>query len=69
MLEQKIQLTDASKNNYYYEEAIKTLRTNLQFSGKNNKAILITSTVPGEGKSDISFGGRAWESREESSSD
>ena len=55
MLEQKIQLTDASKNNYYYEEAIKTLRTNLQFSGKNNKAILITSTVPGEGKSDISF--------------
>lgn len=55
MLEQMIRLTDVSKDNYYYEEAIKTLRTNLQFSGKNNKAILITSTVPGEGKSDISF--------------
>lgn len=55
MLEQKIYLNDSGKDNYYYEEAIKTLRTNLQFSGKNNKAILITSTVPGEGKSDISF--------------
>lgn len=55
MLEQKITLTDVSKDDYYYDEAIKTLRTNLQFSGKNNKAILITSTVPGEGKSDICF--------------
>lgn len=55
MLEQKINLTDTIGDNYFYNEAIKTLRTNLQFSGKNNKAILITSTVPGEGKSDVSF--------------
>lgn len=55
MLEQKIHLMDCVKDSYFYDEAIKTLRTNLQFSGKNNKAILITSTVPGEGKSDITF--------------
>ena len=65
MLEQKITLTDVSKDDYYYDEAIKTLRTNLQFSGKNNKAILITSTVPGEGKSDICFHlAQSWERQE-----
>lgn len=37
-------------------EGIKTLRTNLQFSSvdKNLKSILITSSIPGEGKSFIS---------------
>lgn len=36
-------------------EAIRTLRTNLQFTSvdKKNKSILITSSVPGEGKSFI----------------
>lgn len=55
MLEQKIILTDTNKGTYSYEEAIKTLRSNLQFTGKTNKAIMVTSTVPGEGKSDICF--------------
>ena len=40
---------------YYYDEAIKTLRTNILFSGMNIKVILMTSSLPGEGKSDISF--------------
>lgn len=55
MINQKITLSDSIKSEYFYEEAIKTLRTNLQFSGKNNKCILVTSTQAGEGKSTISF--------------
>lgn len=55
MINQKITLSDPMKSDYFYEEAIKTLRTNLQFSGKNYKCILVTSTQPGEGKSNISF--------------
>lgn len=50
-----ITLTDPKTGEYFYQEAIKTLRTNLQFSGKNTRAILITSVFSGEGKSDISF--------------
>ena len=37
------------------DEAIKTLRTNIQFSGKSIKVIMLTSTVPNEGKSVISW--------------
>ncbi len=36
-------------------EAIKTLRTNVEFSGTNVKTVLFTSTTPGEGKSTVSF--------------
>ena len=36
-------------------EAYKMLRTNIEFSGDNNKVIFITSTTPGEGKSTVSF--------------
>lgn len=50
-----ITLTDPHKGDYFYEGAVKTLRTNIQFSGKNNKAILLTSAYSNEGKSDISF--------------
>ena len=55
MAYKNITLTDKNSGNYFYEEAIKTLRTNVQFSGKNNKVILLTSSFSGEGKSDISF--------------
>lgn len=55
MVSKKITLTDPKKGDYFYEEALKTLRTNIQFSGKNNKAILLTSAYSNEGKSDISF--------------
>ena len=43
------------KEDYQYEEAIKTLRTNIQFSGTNLQVIMLTSAVPNEGKSEISF--------------
>lgn len=50
-----VEIEDIRKPNYYYDEAIKTLRTNLQLSGKRIKSILITSSYPNEGKSDISI--------------
>ena len=50
-----IKLTDQKAGDYFYEEAIKTLRTNLQFSGKHNKVVLLTSVHSNEGKSDVSF--------------
>jgi len=55
MAYKNITLTDLNVGDYFYEEAIKTLRTNLQFSGKNNKVVLLTSVHSNEGKSDISF--------------
>ena len=55
MAYKNITLTDANPGDYSYEEAIKTLRTNLQFSGKSNKVVLVTSARGGEGKSDIAF--------------
>lgn len=36
--------------NYNMREELKTLRTNLMFCGVDKKVIMITSTVPGEGK-------------------
>lgn len=54
-MEQKVVLTDIRKKDYFYEEAIKTLRTNIQFTGKNVKTIMFTSCFPDEGKSDVTF--------------
>lgn len=50
---QSIVLTDPKKGDYFYEEAMKTLRTNILFSGKDNKVVLVTSSYSNEGKSDI----------------
>lgn len=50
---QSIVLTDPKKGDYFYEEAMKTLRTNILYSGKDNKVILVTSSYSNEGKSDI----------------
>ena len=55
MAYKSITLTDTNAGDYFYEEAMKTLRANLQFSGKNNKVVLLTSSYGDEGKSDISF--------------
>ena len=55
MAYKNIILRDMNSGDYFYEEAIKTLRTNLQFSGKHNKVVLLTSVHSSEGKSDISF--------------
>ena len=48
-------MNDPRKTDFMYEEAIKTLRTNIQFTGRNVKCILLTSCFPNEGKSDIAF--------------
>ncbi len=55
MAEQKVIMTDPKKADYFYEESIKTLRTNIQFTGVDVKTIVFTSCYPNEGKSDITF--------------
>ena len=52
---QKVVMTDPKQQDYFYEESIKTLRTNIQFSGTEIKTIVLTSCYPNEGKSDILF--------------
>lgn len=54
-MELKVTMKDPRKSDYFYEESIKTLRTNIQFSSKQVKTILLTSCYPNEGKSDITF--------------
>ena len=49
-----IPVTKKKKKDYQYEEAMKTLRTNIQFSGSGLKVIMLTSTMPDEGKSETS---------------
>ena len=39
----------------YKDEEIKALRANIEFSGIEKKVIMFTSSMPGEGKSQISF--------------
>lgn len=51
----KVIMTDPKQHDYFYEEAIKTLRTNIQFTGIGMKSILVTSCYPNEGKSDVIF--------------
>lgn len=51
----KVTMQDIRKKDFFYEEAIKTLRTNIQFSGKDIKTILVTSCFENEGKSDITL--------------
>lgn len=55
MTERKVVLTDPRKHDYFYDEASKTLRTNIRFTGVDTKTIVITSCFPNEGKSDIVF--------------
>lgn len=51
----KIELILDEKQNYFMREAFNTLRTNILFSGKNIKTIVVTSCVAHEGKTTISF--------------
>lgn len=51
----KVIMTDPKQHDYFYEEAIKTLRTNIQFTGIETKSIVVTSCYPNEGKSDVVF--------------
>jgi capsular exopolysaccharide synthesis family protein len=43
------------KQNFRYDEAMNTLRTNITFSGSKIQTVLITSVSPNEGKSSISW--------------
>ena len=52
---QEITLKNLAKD-YRSNEAYKTLRTNIEFSGDENKAIVLTSSTPNEGKSTVSLG-------------
>lgn len=54
-MNQVLTMNDAGEKNFYYKEAVKALRTNIQFTGKEIKAILFTSCYPNEGKTDIVF--------------
>lgn len=49
----KVNFNTAAKNDFVTNEAFKTLRSNILFSGKDVKTILITSTFENEGKSTI----------------
>ena len=51
---QEIELK-TEKMDFRSEEAYKTLRTNIEFSGNDIKAICLTSCTPNEGKSSVSF--------------
>lgn len=51
----KVAIKDIRKQDHFYSEAIKTLRTNIQLSGKSIKTILVTSCFPNEGKSDVAL--------------
>ena len=51
---QKISL-QKPQTNFHVQEAIKTLRSNIDFSGEDIKAVCVTSALPGDGKSTISY--------------
>lgn len=51
---QRIVLQDDNLS-FRTREAYKTLRSNIEFSGKNIRTITITSCTPNEGKSEVSF--------------
>lgn len=52
---QKVEMRAMEKLDFRTKEAYKTLRTNLEFSGKDVKVICLTSCVPNEGKTSTSF--------------
>lgn len=52
---QHIKLEKLTSLDYYCREAYKSLRTNIQFCGNDVKLICITSCLPDEGKSSVSF--------------
>lgn len=49
----KVNFNTSAKNDFVTNESFKTLRSNLLFSGKDIKVILVTSTHENEGKSTI----------------
>ena len=51
----KLELTDAKELTNQEKEVYRTLRTNLEFTGVENRVIAITSCGPDEGKSTVSY--------------
>ena len=54
-MNERLNLWGLDEEDFFYREAIKKLRANIQFSGKRNKIIMITSVFSGEGKSEVSL--------------
>ena len=52
---QEFSVKQSNSLDFRTREAYKMLRTNIEFSGDNNKVIFITSSTPSEGKSTVSF--------------
>lgn len=50
-----VELKNVRKNSYVKTESLRTLKTNIQFCGDDIKTILVTSSVPDEGKSTVTF--------------
>lgn len=50
-----VELRVNDNSSFAYKEAYKSLRTNISFCGSDVKVIAITSGMPGEGKSNVSF--------------
>lgn len=50
-----IVLKEDAKKDYFVTEAYRTLRTNMQFCGKDVKVIALTSCLPNEGKTTIAL--------------
>lgn len=54
-MDQKVVLKNQLSDDFAFDEAIKTLRTNIRFCGNNIRTIMLTSSTPNEGKSSIVF--------------
>lgn len=54
-MQAKVNVKQMRSKTFLESESFKKLRTNIQFSGKNIKAIAFTSTYPGEGKSEVAY--------------
>ena len=52
---QTVNFNAIEKLDFRTKESYKTLRTNLEFSGRDRKVISITSCTPNEGKTSVSF--------------
>lgn len=52
---EKIVFENIKELDFKINESFKRVRTNISFSGENIKAIAVTSSVPNEGKTDVSF--------------
>ena len=52
---QTVEFIERTPDTFQKKEAMKNLRTNIQFCGSDNRVIMLTSTFPGEGKSSTSM--------------